>query len=175
MTPVFGSMLIFGTFLTLTAAILNLSDGSYLISSATRPPRLKHHVDYSENDTPTESNDQKSHRQSPIRGLSDSTVEQKSWSFDKKHNFFNILKPVARNFLLKNHNGHHGPVSHDKRNHYVPDDESFSYDDMYSQNEIQDVGENVVEENPKLSKNFNYYPYRGKRPFEVPQIGKYCF
>lgn len=177
MTPAFGSMLIFGAVLTLTTAILNLSDGSYLISSATRPPRLKHHVDYSENGTPTESNGQKSFRQSPIRDLSNQPINhneaQKSWSFDKKHNFFNALKPVARNFLLKNHHGHlAAPVTRDKRKPYLPEDESYSYDDIYSQNDIPDIGENVIEENPKSSKNFNYYPYRGKRPFEVPQIGK---
>lgn len=203
----FGNMLlIFGAFIPLSAAIL--SDGSYLISSATRPPRLKHPMEYGENGgggrTPTDG--QKSYRQSPTRALQDSTkytdLEQKTWSFDKKHNFFNALKPVARNFLLKNHVvvAHHGSpssslsssslssssssssssslsssaASRDKRNHYMPDDEPFSnYDDIYSQNEIQDVGENVIEENPKSQRNHNYYPYRGKRPFEVPQIGEY--
>lgn len=177
MTPVFGSLLFSGAFVTLVIAILNLTDGSYLISSVTRPPRLKHLADtYAENGTPSDPKAEESaYRQSAAQGHGHGHSlqgdhkfgSQKSWSFDKKSNFFRVLKPAARHFMLKRH---YGPaVSKDKRNQY---DDFYDDEDPFARPDLQDIEENVIEENPKLSKNLNYYPYRGKRPFEVPQIGE---
>lgn len=190
MTPVFGSLLFFGVFITLVIAILKLTDGSYLISGPTRPTRLKHrstNTYEAENGKPSDPKVQRVYRQSSTREhvseprglygqqnifhknvnqIDEKIGLQKTWSFDKRSNFFRALKPAARHFMLNR--PHEPAISRGKRNQY----DDFYDEDLFPRPDLSDMEENVIEENPKLSKNLNYYPYRGKRPFEVPQIGE---
>ncbi len=175
MTLVFGSSLfLFGLLLTLIITILK-TDGSYLISSATRPPRLKYHVGnekYAENGTPGGVKGDNLYRQSPGHNLIENeNFNKKLWALGKSsHHFFNTLQPAAKNFLLQ-HERYPG-VARNKRHPFGDD---FSDEDS-DEPSLSDLEHNdVIEQNPKSSKNLNYYPYREKRPFEVPQIGKCIF
>ncbi|XKL62059.1 hypothetical protein PGB90_001892 [Kerria lacca] len=185
MTLAFGNLLFFGALLTLVIPIFKTVDGSYLISSATRPPRLKFHAEekYAENGTPSEIEARNLYRRAPIiRDFAEDgkkNSRKSSWLYDKRNSFFNSLKPTARNFVLKNH-GHYGAVPRNKRNKF--DDAYSEIDYDFAPQDIPELDTNSIipEENPKSSKNLNYYPYRLKRPFEVPQIDTpfifvYCY
>lgn len=163
-------------------------DGSYLISSATRPPRLKHHQqEHGETGSPlSPADDRNVYRQSAPSASSSKAamathkvaiIGQTYPSLDSHRGrssaprspFWNALQPAARAFLL--HGGHRdveGLRSKRDRNQFergYPDIDDFTHG-------LSDVEDNIIDESPKSSKNLNYYPYRGKRPFEVPQIGK---
>lgn len=197
MTLVRGRRLFVVALVVLATALV---DASYLISSATRPPRLKHHqrepaATAGETGSPSSSADvdRSVYRQSApsakaataARNLANSGQtypsldSHRGWSPASRSNFLNGLQPAARAFLL--HGGHRangeglrsgggGGASRNKR-----DRNQFErgYPDVVEYpHGLPDVEDNIIDESPKSSKNLNYYPYRGKRPFEVPQIGE---
>lgn len=204
-------------FMILTVALLD-GDCSYLISSATRPPRLKQQRAAVElaaagengSQAPAASN---AYRQSAPSASSataaSNAIVARHGAYEavkngqtyplaryraaaeglsslerKRSHFLNALQPAARTFLLHGHHersegaglrsGGSSSASSSSRNKRDRNQfERGGYPDMMEYTHgLSDVEDNIIDESPKSSKNLNYYPYRGKRPFEVPQIGE---